>query len=293
MKKKRGNAATRRVGNKPARRVAVSTPPLITLLSDFGAKDYFVGAVKGVILSINPAARMVDITHEIPKHDVEAAAFTLRAVCSSFPAGTIHFAVVDPGVGSNRKALLIFSGGRFFVGPDNGLFSYVMEDDAVVYELTNTNYFRQPLSQTFHGRDLFAPVAAALSSGIKAETLGRRIEEWVTLPSLKPKKLRNGLEARVIQIDRFGNCITNLTPADIHAEEIGSVTQLKLGGKRIDSFRRFYGDHARAGKRPFAIWGSAGFLEISAENESAAELLGVKRGEKVVVERRNADGSTS
>ena len=288
VKKTRGNAATRRVGKTPARRVSVSAYPVITLLTDFGLKDYFVGAVKGVILSINPEARIVDLTHEIPEHDIEAAAFTLLAVSGSFPAGTINLAVVDPGVGSSRKPLLIVTHEQFFVGPDNGLFSYVMEDDAVVFELTNTDYFRQPLSQTFHGRDVFAPVAAALSSGIKPETLGKRIEKWVTLPPLKPKKLPGGLEARVIHIDRFGNCITNLTPADIRVEEIGSVTQLRVGGKHIESFRRFYADNARGGKRPFAIWGSAGFLEISAENRSAAKLLGVTRGERVVVARRKA-----
>ena len=272
------------MGKTPARRVSVSASPVITLLTDFGLKDYFVGAVKGVILGVNPWARIVDITHEIPEHDIEAAAFTVLAVAGSFPPGTIHLAVVDPGVGSSRKPLLIMSGGQYFVGPDNGLFSYVMENDAEVYELTNTDYFRPPLSQNFHGRDVFAPVAAALSSGIKPETLGKRITEWLTLPSLKPKKLRDGLEGRVIQIDRFGNCITNLTPADIRAEEIGSITQLKVGEKRIESFRLFYGDHARGGKTPFAIWGSAGFLEVSAENKSAAELLRVERGDKVRVD---------
>ena len=289
MKKTRGNAATRRVGKTPARRVSVSASPVITLVTDFGLKDYFVGAVKGVIFGVNPKVRIVDITHEISEHDIEAAAFTVLAVSGSFPAGTIHLAIVDPGVGSSRKPLLIESRGQFFVGPDNGLFSYVVEDDAVVFELTNTGYFRQPLSQTFHGRDVFAPVAAALSCGIKPETLGKRIEKWVTLAPLKPKKLRDGLEARVIHIDRFGNCITNLTPADIRAEEIGSVTQLKVGGKHIESFRPFYGDNARGGKRLFAIWGSAGFLEISAENKSAAELLGVTRGERVVVARTKGE----
>ena len=272
------------MGKTPARRVSVSASPVITLLTDFGLKDYFVGAVKGVILGVNPEARIVDITHEIPGHDIEAAAFTILAVAGSFPEGTIHVAVVDPGVGSSRKSLLILSGGQFFVGPDNGLFSYVMEDHAVVYELTNTDYFRQPLSQTFHGRDVFAPVAAALSIGTKPETLGKRIEEWVTLPPLKPKKLGDGFEARVIQIDRFGNCITNLTPADVTADQIGSVIRLRVGSKRIDSFRRFYGDKTGDRNRPFAIWGSAGFLEISAENRSAAEMLGVKRGEKVRVD---------
>lgn len=284
MKKTRGNAVTRRVGTTPARRVSASASPVITLLTDFGLKDYFVGAMKGVILGVNPKARIVDVTHEIPEHDIEVAAFTILAVASSFPSGTIHLAVVDPGVGSSRKPLLILSGGQFFVGPDNGLFSYVMEDGAVVYELTNTDYFRQPLSQTFHGRDVFAPVAAALSSGIKPHTLGKRIEEWVTLPSLKPKKLRDGLEARVVHIDRFGNCITNLSRNDVRAEDIGSSVRLRVGPVRIRSFRSFYGEKTQDEDGPFAIWGSAGFLEISVENRSAAELLKVKRGEKVRVD---------
>lgn len=273
------------MGNKPARRVALSSAPFITLLTDFGIKDYFVGALKGVILSLNPSAQIVDITHEIPKHDIEAAAFTLLAVADSFPASTIHLAVVDPGVGSSRKSLLIESGGQFFVGPDNGLFSFVMKDGARVFEITNTDYFRKPLSQTFHGRDVFAPIASAISNGIKPETLGMRTEEWVTLKSLRPAKLKDGLEGRVIHIDRFGNCITNLTRDDVRAEDIGSVVKLKVGRQRVDSFRSFYGDTGDA-KKSFAIWGSAGFLEISLENQSAAELLNIRRGDKVIVSRQ-------
>lgn len=290
---KKRNAATRRVGNKPARRVAVSEPPIITLLTDFGLQDYFVSAVKGVILSGNSAARIVDITHEISKHDVEAAAFTLLAVADSFPAGTIHIAVVDPGVGSSRKALLIESRGQFFVGPDNGIFSYVMKDDAAVYEVTNEDYFRKPLSQTFHGRDVFAPVAAALSTGIQPGTLGKRTDDWVALPSLRPKRSRGGLEGRVIHIDRFGNCVTNLTRNDVNAEEIGSAVQLKIGRIPIKSFRHFYGEKSRGKDEPFAIWGSAGFLEISVQDQSAAELLKVKRGQIVIVVRKNPGRSIS
>ena len=290
---KKRNAAARRVDKKSARRVAVLEPPIITLLTDFGVQDYFVGAVKGVILSVNRAARIIDITHEIPKHDVEAAAFTLLAVAGSFPVGTIHLAVVDPGVGSTRKPLLVQTGGQFFVGPDNGIFSYLMEDDAAVYEVTNDDYFRKPLSQTFHGRDVFAPVAAALSSGITPESFGKRTKDWVTLPALCPKKLKDRIEGRVIHIDRFGNCITNLTRADVNVEKIGSTIQLKVGRTRINSFRRFYGEKAEGDHGPFAIWGSAGFLEISIANRSAAESLRTKKGETVVVLRLNEGGSVS
>ena len=280
MTKTRGNAATRRVVKKPARRVSFSEAPLVTLLTDFGVKDYFVGAVKGVILSANPAVRIVDITHEIPAQDIEAAAFTLLAAVDSFPAGAIHVAVVDPGVGSSRKPLIVTAGAQFFVGPDNGIFSYVMKDDVVVHEATNTAYFRKPLSQTFHGRDVFAPVAAALSNGVKPESLGQRIEEWVTLPSLKPKKSRDAIEGRIIHIDRFGNCVTNLTREFVNEDNPPSIN---VGRTRVESFRRFYGEMRGAGDKPFAIWGSAGFLEISVENKSAAELLKVKRGDKVVL----------
>jgi S-adenosylmethionine hydrolase len=290
VKKKRGDAATRRVGIKDtARRVSVSAGPLITLLTDFGYEDYFVGAVKGVILSRNPAARIVDITHEIAPHDVEAAAFTLLAVHTSFPAGTIHVAVVDPGVGSDRKALLMRAGSQFFVGPDNGILSYVAGDDAEVFELTNAEYFRTDVSQTFHGRDVFAPVAAALSGGVRPEKLGQRTLDWVRLPRLRPKVLRQGkLEGRIIHIDRFGNCVTNITRNELTEKDIESGARLVVGSKRVNSFKRFYGEEPGSGNKAFAIWGSAGFLEIAAENHSAAGLLRVKRGDRVAVYRVRA-----
>lgn len=286
--KKRGNAATRRVGNKnTARRVSFSAAPLITLLTDFGTADYFVGAVKGVILALNPAARVIDITHEIPPHDVEAAAFTLLAVHTSFPEGTINVAVVDPGVGSSRKALLVRSGSQFFVGPDNGIFSYVAGDDAEIFELTKTDYFRTNVSQTFHGRDVFAPVAAALSNGISPENLGQSITEWVRLPTLRQRLLRDGrLEGRIIHIDRFGNCVTNITRTELTEKHIDLGATLMVGKKRVEGFKRFYGEEPRSRTRAFAIWGSAGFLEISAENHSAADLLKVKRGDRVTVHTR-------
>jgi S-adenosylmethionine hydrolase len=289
VKKKRGDAATRRVGIKDtARRVSVSAGPLITLLTDFGTADYFVGAVKGVILSKNPGANIVDITHEITPQDVEAAAFTLLAAHTSFPAGTIHVAVVDPGVGSERKGLLIKSGGQFFVGPDNGTFSYVAGDDAEIFELVNAEYFQTDVSQTFHGRDVFAPVAAALSNGVAPDKLGQKISDCVRLPPLQAKVLRDGkVEARIIHIDRFGNCVTNITRNELTEKDIESGATLMVGTKPVDSFKRFYGEEPNSRNKAFAIWGSAGFLEIAAENRSAADLLKVKRGYKVVVCKRS------
>lgn len=259
---------------------------VITLLTDFGTADYFVGAVKGAILTINPAASIVDITHEIPPQDIEEAAFTLLAVCRSFPAGTIHVAVVDPGVGSARRAILIRSHEQYFIGPDNGIFSYVCESSdkgtVDVFHLNKTEYFRQPVSHTFHGRDVFAPVAAALSAGIKPEQLGTRASDYVRLPSITPEISRDGkINARIIHIDRFGNCVTNISPAHFSEAMIKSGASLRVNGKLIKSFRSFYAEETR--DQLFGIWGSAGFLEIAAANKSAAKLLKAKRGNAVIV----------
>jgi S-adenosyl-L-methionine hydrolase (adenosine-forming) len=259
---------------------------LITLLTDFGTADYFVGAMKGVILSINGEARIVDITHEIPSQDIQAGAFTLLAAHKSFPAETIHVAVVDPGVGSNRRPILVSGGEQFFVGPDNGLFSYIYERhaEARVFHLTREEYFRPNVSATFHGRDVFAPIAGALSKGIQPEQLGDEIADYVRLPQLKLKLLGgNIIEASIIHIDRFGNCITNLTPDDITEAMIASGVSLMINGRKITSFRRFFAEETESRGELFAIWGSAGYLEIAAYKASAASLLGAERGQVIKV----------
>jgi S-adenosyl-L-methionine hydrolase (adenosine-forming) len=259
---------------------------LITLLTDFGTADYFVGAMKGVVLSINPHAWIVDITHEIPPHDIEACAFTLLAVYKTFPPGTIHVAVVDPGVGSARRPVLVTGGEQFFVGPDNGLFSYIYEREpgSCVFHLTREKYFRQPVSATFHGRDVFAPVAAALSNGVAPAELGEEIEDYVRLARLAPQESGDGnLTASIIHIDRFGNCVTNITPDDLSEEEIASGARLVINRVEVASFRRFYSEDATSDGELFAIWGSAGFLEIVAFRASAAQLLNAHRGETVKV----------
>ena len=160
---------------------------VITLLTDFGTADYFVGAVKGAILSVDPQAAIVDITHEIPPQDIEAGAFTLLASYKTFPAGTIHMAVVDPGVGSTRRPIVVIANEQFFVGPDNGIFSYICDRESShrTFHITEEKYFRPSPSSTFHGRDIFAPVAAALSKGVKPEELGSEIEDEVRLGSLR------------------------------------------------------------------------------------------------------------
>jgi S-adenosylmethionine hydrolase len=268
--------------------VSASPPPLITLLTDFGTSDYFVGALKGVILSINPDARVVDITHEIPAQDIEAAAFTLLAVHSSFPSGTIHLAVVDPGVGSGRRAILVEAGGQFFVGPDNGIFSYIYErePEARVLELTNKGHFRAPVSSTFHGRDVFAPVAAALSTGVDPSEFGKQVTNPGRLAPLRPEKSRNGaIKARIIHIDNFGNCTTNITPNELTEKMITNGAYLVANGAKVKSFRRSFSE-GRA-KEVFGIWGSAGFLELAAKDESVAKILRAKRGQPVVLRMPN------
>jgi S-adenosylmethionine hydrolase len=258
----------------------------ITLLTDFGTADYFVGAMKGVILSINDKARIVDITHEIPAQDIQAGAFTLLAAYQNFPLETIHVAVVDPGVGSHRRPILVSGGGHFFIGPDNGLFSYIYERhaEARVFHLTKEEFFRPAVSATFHGRDVFAPVAGALSKGLSPEQLGDEITDYVRLPQLKLKLLGgNIVEASIIHIDRFGNCITNLTPTDITAEMIARGVTLTINGWKITTFRRFFAEGSDALNELFAIWGSAGYLEIAAYRASAAKLIGAERGQLITV----------
>jgi len=268
----------------------VTSSRVITLLTDFGTADYFVAAVKGVILTINPQAYLVDLTHEIPPQDIEAGAFTLLTCYRDFPPGTIHLCVVDPGVGSARRAIVVSAGSYYFVGPDNGLFSYVYDREPAyeVFQVTADEYFRQPPSPTFHGRDVFAPVAAALSNGIEPVTLGPRISDAVRLAPLTPVKDESGnLHGRIIHIDRFGNCITNFTRCDLPDKK---AVKLSVNGQVIETFRGFFTDEH--GSRPanggspdelFAIWGSAGFLELSINGGSAALLLRAKRGDPVVL----------
>jgi S-adenosylmethionine hydrolase len=242
----------------------------ITLLTDFGTADYFVGAMKGVILSINPKAVIVDISHEIPAQDVAAGAFNLLAACDTFPVGTIHVAVVDPGVGSARRPIAVTAGEHVFVGPDNGLFTHIYDRDNSfqAFHITASQYFRQPVSTTFHGRDIFAPTAAALSTGVDPTSLGPRITD--------PIRLSLPDAPTIIHIDHFGNLITNIIRDQFNG------TRLAINGRVISSFRSFFGE--ASGDEPFGIWGSAGFLEIAVNGGSAAEALGVKRGDEIQIQ---------
>jgi S-adenosyl-L-methionine hydrolase (adenosine-forming) len=243
--------------------------------------------MKGAILSANPNAHIVDITHDIPAHDIHEAAFTLLSAYSTFPGGTIHVAVVDPGVGSSRRPILIESDTDYFIGPDNGIFSYVMDRSRNfrVFHLTNDKYFRTPVSQTFNGRDLFAPVAGALSNGVKPTELGKQVDEYVRLESLDARRARDGtIRGRIIHIDHFGNCVTNITKDQLTEKAISKGASVRVKGVRITTFKNYFAEDTE-GRRAkiFGVWGSAGFLEISAVGQSAAKIARLKRGDEVVL----------
>jgi S-adenosylmethionine hydrolase len=278
---------------------------IVTLLTDFGTADYFVGAMKGALLAVNPEATVVDITHEIPPHDIEAGAFTLLAAFKTFPAGTVHVAVVDPGVGSSRRAIVVESDEHTFVGPDNGVFGYVLErlNSPRVFHATNEKFFRPVVSATFHGRDIFAPVAGALSRGVRAEELGSEIQDFIRLPFARPELAPDGtLVGAIIHVDRFGNCVTNIsrddlsaalidrktTTPDFGAVEASGGVRVNVGGRVIRSFRRFFGDEGDAAGEPFAIWGSAELLELAVFRDSAARVLGAHRGRRVEIKLEGA-----
>lgn len=255
---------------------------IVTLLTDFGTADYFVAAMKAAVLARAPGATLVDVTHEVPPQDVAAAAFTLLAVYRDFPPGTTHVAVVDPGVGSARRALLVEAAGQRFVGPDNGIFGYVLEREpgARAFHLDRPAVFRHPVSDTFHGRDVFAPVAGALAAGAEPAALGTEVHDPVRTESIAVRRLPGGgLRGVVLHVDRFGNCVTTLPGEEVPADAAGGV--LEVGGREVRSLRRHY-----AGAEPgelFAVRGSAGFLEVSVNGASAAALLGVRRGDPVTL----------
>lgn len=249
----------------------------IALLTDFGTADYFVGAMKGAILSINENARIVDITHEIAAQNISQAAFTLRACCKNFPPRTIFTIVVDPGVGSHRRAIAVEKDEYFFVAPDNGLLSFIFEDekDFRVFELTNERFFAENVSRTFHGRDIFAPVAAHLSNGIRAGEFGAEIKDFVSFKTSKPENISpEEIEAEIIHIDRFGNLITNL-----EAQDLPGKFAVELNGKTINNLRKFFAEAET--NEVFMILGSANFLEIAANQNSAADLLKARIGQTI------------
>ena len=265
---------------------------IVTLLTDFGLADHYVGVMKGVLLSVDARIRVVDLTHEIVPGGIDAGAFALLSAYSYFPAGTVHVAVVDPGVGSETRAIVVAAAGQYFVGPDNGLFSYLLEVEpqATIRAIGAERFPRLPLSDTFHGRDLFAPVGAAVGTGLAPDRLGPLWPEPVRLPPLQPRRdARGALIGRVLHVDRFGNCVTSIGRNDLAAGS--GELRLTVGGQELHEVRRHYGGAAPG--TAFLIWGSSELLEISVNGGSAAALLGVETGAVVEVVGGGEDHSVS
>jgi S-adenosylmethionine hydrolase len=254
--------------------------PVITLTTDFGLGDHFAGVMKGVILGICPDARIVDITHECRAFDVGEAAFTIGQAYRCFPPKTAHVVVVDPGVGTARRPILVEAAGQFFIGPDNGVFAFILpEPKHKVRAVTNSKYFRHPVSQTFHGRDVFAPVAAHLAKGIPAARMGKLIDNYLRPRSLQPERTaRRGWTGTILKVDRFGNLITNFLAADFPRALEGPF-EMAVGLRQVNKLAAHY-EQFGAGE-VFAIVGSSGYLEISVGQGSAAKVLGVAAGAPV------------
>ena len=268
---------------------------IITLTTDFGTSDTYVGIMKGVILSINPKAQIVDLTHAIPPQDIYEAAFSIYAAHSYFPKGTIHIIVVDPGVGSDRQAIVSRTDNAFFVCPDNGVLSYLLQNveneggqsiDSVAIQ--NSLYYLPEVSNTFHGRDVFAPVAAHLSLGVSLEDIGPPVQTLVQLPIQVPELTDGVLTGQIVKIDRFGNAITNISKtaiARLKSTSTGGMStyEIRVGSVRLHRFNRAYAESG-VGK-PLAIIGSSGLLEIAINGGNAKEGLGIKWGDPVVIQR--------
>jgi S-adenosylmethionine hydrolase len=256
---------------------------IITLLTDFGTKDHYVASMKGVILNINPQCLLIDITHQVNPQDIEGGAFILANAYSYFPKGTIHLSVVDPGVGGIRKPILLVTQNYFFVGPDNGLFTLAAQQEKVkqVVVLTKKKYFLQKVSRTFHGRDVFAPVAAHLSLGIKPKTFGHEISSMKELRFQKPVVKEGRLLGEILHTDAFGNVISNIDETGLFRFVQGRPFVIRAGKKSIHGFKGGYWE-GKEGEL-IALFGSGGFLEISAREGNAEKILKVRRGDPVVI----------
>jgi len=257
---------------------------LITLLTDFGDRDYFVASMKGVILNVNPQARIVDLSHQVSRQDISEAAYLLKSCYRYFPDGTIHVAVVDPGVGTVRKPLLVTTSRYCFLAPDNGLLTYVYQEElsVEVRAIENKQYRLDAEGATFDGRDLFAPAAAWLTRGQAPGTYGPLVRDYVTLPISEPSWSETKLGGRIVHVDRFGNLISDLTP--LHLKEVqgrnrdGKVS-IRIGGATIDGLVPAYA--AGSTGAPHALINSNGQLEIFVREGSAAELLKCQRGDSI------------
>lgn len=247
---------------------------IITLTSDFGLLDPYVGIMKGVILGVAPDAQLVDLSHDIPPQDIDEAIYALKSASSFFPHGAVHLAVVDPGVGSDRRALLVTTERASFVGPDNGIFTFALDEPgSQAWSLDRPAYWLPEISRTFHGRDIFAPVAAHRACGVSPEQLGTRIKDPVRRPLLTAGRLGNSeIRGHVIHVDRFGNLISNI-PVSWLGDAIWAC---QVGGKRVTGPSQTYAS-AAAGELLFLI-SSNGTAEIAVREGNASQRLGVHAG---------------
>jgi len=267
--------------------------PIITLTSDFGTQDSYIAAMKGVILSINPDVHLVDLSHELAAYDVTGAVLFLADACKFFPYNTIHLAVVDPGVGTARRAICVRTARNYYVAPDNGIVSLAIEAETPyeAVQLSNTEYHRTVQSSaTFHGRDIFASVAAHLSTGTDFRAFGPPADNLVRIevpPVNRPSP--NVVEGRVIYIDRFGNLVTNIARQELAGayQESGDSVVVQVGAASIRGLSCTYGDHDPGDL--LALWGSSDCLEISVNRGSAAERLNVTIGIQVRIVNRSSD----
>lgn len=264
----------------------MSRRPIVTLTTDFGLNDHFVGTIKGVILDIAPEAEIVDICHSVQAFDILDGALALAQAYAYYPARTVHLVIVDPGVGSARRPILASSEKHNFVAPDNGVLSlmYAREPRLSVRHITSEHYFLQPISSTFHGRDIFAPVAAYLAKGVDQEKFGEEISDFVRFNAPKPKPVdAKTLRGVVLRVDRFGNLITNFTPHDVPAlfQEPTPSFKLMVGKREVTALKTNYADGAPG--EVFGILGSMGYLEVSSNRGSAMQLVGGGKGTEVQI----------
>ena len=260
--------------------------PIITLTTDFGSNDHFVGTMKGVILDIAPDAEIVDICHSVQAFDVLDGALTISQAYSYFPTRTVHVVVIDPGVGTARRPILASSDKHHFVAPDNGVLSmvYARESRMHVRHITSEHYFLQPMSNTFHARDIFAPVAAYLAKDVDALKFGDEIEDYVRFTAPKPKAVdATRLRGVVLKVDRFGNLVTNITPNDAPMLFGAGAEGFKIvvGSKEITEIHNAYAEGAPG--QVFGILGSMGYLEIAANRAAATQITGVGKGGEVSI----------
>lgn len=248
---------------------------IITFLSDFGKSDWFIAAVKGEILKINSAIKVIDITHAIKPQDIKSAAFVLKSVYENYPPGTVHLVVVDPGVGSKRRPIIIDKNPYYFVGPDNGVFSYIYDQSAKVYSIEVPN----KVSTTFHGRDIFGPVAAQIASGDVSSILGREIHDFEKFDFPQVTSKGNRLVGEIVYIDHFGNLITNIS--NTH-----SIRGLNISGREV-VVRKFY-EEGKEGEI-ICLKGSSGYYEIACNKSNTSQLLNIAVGVKITADIQETD----